>query len=215
MSTSPVSTTSLYQELQQYFQSRQSDLQQLGQDLTNGNTTAAETDVQDIAQLGLTGPFANGAPFANSQREQDFTTIGQALQSGNLSAAQQAFSNLEATFQKASPVGPTPVTTGAEAGSGAGSSGGSTGPAIVLNVPNTGSGPDQVTINIANQASGGEQVSLSIGQGSNAQQVSFNLGANTNEEIILNFLGESSTPTTSGSTATGSSSPSSGLSVSA
>lgn len=214
MSTSPVSTTSLYQELQQYFQSRQSDLQQLGQDLGNGNTTAAETDVQDIAQLGQTGPFANGAPFANTQREQDFTAIGQALQSGNLSAAQQAFSSLEATFQKASPVGPTPVGP-APVVSGAAGSGATTGPAIVLNVPDSGNGADQLTINITNQAGGGEQVALSVGQGSNAQQVSFTLGANTNEEIILNFLGASSSPSGSGTTTTGSSSANPGISVSA
>jgi hypothetical protein len=209
MSTSAVSASSLYQQLQQYFQSRQSDLQQLGQDLTNGNTTAAETDVQDIAQLGQTGPFANGAPFANSQREQDFTAIGQALQSGNLSAAQQAFSSLEATFEKAAPVGPAPVASNSGGGAGAG-------PAIVLNIGNSGSGtPDQVAIDITSQAGGGEQVALTIGQGSNAQQVSFNLGANTNEEIILNFLGASSSSGASGTTSAGATSSNPGISVSA
>lgn len=100
MSTTPVSTGSIYQELQAYFQQRSSDISQLGQDLSSGNLTSAEQDFTTLQTLGQGGPFANGDVFApKNQREQDFEAIGQALQSGNLSAAQQAFAQLESTFK--------------------------------------------------------------------------------------------------------------------
>jgi len=102
MSTSAVSSSSIYQELQTYFQQRQSDLQQLGQDLTSGNLANAQQDYAALQSLGQSGPFTSGDVFASTGREQDFTAVGQALQSGNLSAAQQAFSQLESTFQSQS-----------------------------------------------------------------------------------------------------------------
>ena len=92
MSTAAVSSGSIYQELQSYFQQRNTDVSQLGQDLTSGNLANAQQDFATLTGLGQGGPFANGDAFgAGSAREQDFTAIGQALQSGNLSAAQQAF----------------------------------------------------------------------------------------------------------------------------
>jgi hypothetical protein len=205
MSTSPVSTGSLNQQIHEYFQTRNSDVKQLGQDLEAGNTSAAQSDFNNIVTLGQNGPFPNGEAFLLPNRQADFNNIGSALQGGNLSGAQQAYTQLEDTFpnsQQATP--PIQIDTGSGSANGAG-------PEIVLNV---GSGntatPEQVTINISNAASGGgEQVSLSVGnQGSNAQQVEFNLGANTNEQIVLNLLG-------AGSANTNSSSSGSNLSVSA
>jgi hypothetical protein len=205
MSTSPVSTSSLNQQIHEYFQTRNSDLKQLGQDLEAGNTSAAQSDFNNIVTLGQNGPLPNGEDFLVPERQQDFNNIGQALQNGNLSGAQQAFTQLAETFQNSQQATP-PI----QASSGSGSSTG-TGPEIVLNVGggNT-STPEQVTINISNAANGGgEQVSVSVGsQGSNAQQVAFNLGANTNEQIVLNLLG-------AGAASTGSSSSGSNLSVSA
>lgn len=208
MSTSAVSGSSLNQELHQYFQTRQSGLQQLGQALQSGNVTQAQTDFNNITSLGQNGPFPNGEPFVNNQREQDFTAVGQALQNGDLAGAQQAFSDLKSSFSLTgsgagsagtvpTPVGPAPVV----------------GPEIVLNLSGAASSatPEQITINLSNSSSGGEQLSLSVGsQGSNPQQVTLNLGANSNEQIVLNLLGASSASSASSTSTTGS-----GISVSA
>jgi hypothetical protein len=204
MSTSAVSSSSLNQQLHQYFQTRASDLQQLGQDLQSGNVTGAQSDVANITSLGQSGPFPNGEPFINSTREQDFTAIGQALQSGDLAGAQQAFSDLKSTFN--------PAASQTESGSNTVAST-STGPEIVLNLggaPN-GATPEQVTINLSNASSGGgEQLSLSVGnQGSPEEQFTLNLAPNSNQQIVLNLLGASSAGSGTGS------STGSGISVSA
>jgi hypothetical protein len=230
MSTSAVSSSSLSQQLQEYFQTRQSDLQQLGQVLGSGDLADAQTAYNNIVTLGQSGPVANGNPFFLSQREQDFSAIGQALQSGDLAGAQQAFSALKSTFQRGAAVqNPSGTTPASSAGpeiilnlsSGSTSPTSSStptsgGPEIVLNLSNSNgsTSPEQITIDINNAANGGgEQVSLSIGnQGSNSQQqITFNLSPNSNEQIVLNLLGEPA----STSSAAGSSSASGGLSVSA
>src|SRR5580704_802620 len=89
MSTAAVSSSSLYQELQTFYQDRKTDLTQLGQALQAGDLTDAQTAYNALTTLGQSGPFANSEPFHNTQREQDFTAIGQALQSGDLAGAQQ------------------------------------------------------------------------------------------------------------------------------
>jgi hypothetical protein len=233
MSTAAVSTAtqaSLYNQVQQYFHTRQSDLQQLGKDLNTGDTTDAATEYQDIVQLGQSGPFASGNAFSRTDRESDFTAIGTALQSGNLAGAQQAFSNLKATFAPAATVqnpvsqGPAPVvppilpSLGQSSTSQSGSTGSNTGPEIVLNIgASSSSTPEQITINISNPASGGEQVSIDIGsEGSTSQQVTtLNLPANSNEQIVLNLLAASQASSSSSSTANSSASTASGLSVTA
>jgi hypothetical protein len=83
---------------QQFYKTRQADLQQLGKDLGTGDVSGAQAEYQDIVSLGKEGPFSSGKPFAMANREQDFTAIGQALQSGNLTGAQQAFASLKGTF---------------------------------------------------------------------------------------------------------------------
>jgi hypothetical protein len=100
MSTAAVSSSSLYQELQTFYQDRKTDLTQLGQALQAGDLTDAQTAYNALTTLGQSGPFTNSEPFHNTQREQDFTAIGQALQSGDLAGAQQAFASLESTFHK-------------------------------------------------------------------------------------------------------------------
>jgi hypothetical protein len=196
----------LYQQLQQYFGTRSSDLKQLGQALSSGDLSGAQTAFSNIVSLGKQGPVANGNPFFLSGREQDFQAIGAALQSGNLAGAQQAFNTLRSTFQKGGghQIDPPPLPV--------------SGPEIVLNLssPNgTNANPEQISINISNPASGGEQIALSIGsQGSSPQQVTFNLPSNTNEQIVLNLLGpSSSTGGTSSSSTTGTAGG--GLSISA
>jgi len=208
MSTSAVNSASINQQLQQYFQTRQSDLRQLGQALSSGNLTAAQTQFTNITALGDSGPFAGGNAFKITGRQDDFNALGQALQSGDLAGAQQAFGALASTFKTGGAQTDPPSATAASA------SASSAGPEIVLNLSNTGSSstPEQITINIANAASGGgEQVSLSVGnQGSNPQQVTFNLAANSNEQIVLNLLSASSAGSTGTTPASGG-----GLSVSA
>lgn len=179
MSTSAVSNSSLSQQLEQYFQTRRSDLQQLGQALAQGNLAGAQTAYNNIVTLGQSGPAANGDPFLNAQREQDFNAIGQALQAGDLTAAQQAFASLRATAVS---------QNNAQANA-------NTGPEIVLNLSNPGGAtPEQVTININPTSGGGEQLQIGVGaEGTSPQpQVTLNLNGNTNEEVVLNLLGNTS-----------------------
>ncbi len=121
MSTSAVSNTWSSQQLQQYFQTRHSDLGQLGQALASGNLASAQTAYNSIVSLGQNGPFAGGNPFHITQREQDFTALGQALQSGDLAAAQQAY----ATLKTAMATSPSTSSTS------------SSGPDVVLNLSNS------------------------------------------------------------------------------
>src|SRR5277367_1676328 len=105
MATAAVSSNSIYQELQQYFQQRGSDQQALGQALQSGDLAGAQQAFNAIQTLAQSGPFANGGAYKASQREQDFDAVGQALQAGNLAGAQQAFAQLQATFKQAQPIG--------------------------------------------------------------------------------------------------------------
>jgi len=190
MSTAPIASSSLSQQLQQYFQTRNSDLQQLGQALQQGDLAAAQTAYNNIVTLGQSGPAANGNPFLNSQREQDFQAIGQALQAGDLSSAQQAFAALRNTAQ-----GQAGPTANSESGPG---------PEIVLNLSSNGVSPtaEQITLDLNPTAGGGEQLTIGLGsQGSSPQQqITLNLGAYSNEEIVLNLLGNSSASNASGGT---------------
>jgi len=215
MSTSGISNTWLGQQLQPYFQTRQSDLKQLGQALGSGDLAAAQTAFNNVTTLGQSGPVANGTPFFKPQRDQDFDAIGTALQSGDLAGAQQAFSTLKSTFESGAVQDPPSATSGPVSAPSTGATS-STGPEIILNLSN-GSGstsPQEITVNISDPTDGGgEQVSLSIGnqQGSSPQELTFNLAPNSNEQIVLNLLGASS----SASGSTSSTSTSGGLSVSA
>lgn len=112
MSTAAVSSSSIYQELQTFYQTRKTDLQQLGQALQSGDLTGAQTAYTALTTLGQNGPFANSEPFRKADRDQDFIAIGQALQSGDLAGAQQAFATLESTFHKQSVVAtPSPASS--------------------------------------------------------------------------------------------------------
>jgi len=161
MSTSAVSSASLNQQLQSFFQTRNSDVQQLGKALSSGNLANAQVAYNNITALGQAGPFANGNSFRVPQREQDFEAIGQALQAGDLAGAQQAFAALKATGKGG---GETPPSTAGGLTPPSTVGGPSSTPEIVLNLSNSGStSPEQITLNIANSGSGGEQVSLSVG----------------------------------------------------
>jgi len=204
MSTAAVGATSLYSEIQSFFQTRQSDLTQLGNALQSGNLSDAQTAYNALVTLGQGGPFANGDPFRNSTRESDFAAIGQALQAGNLSDAQTAFSQLESTFQQgngqasATPSnaasgqttpevvinlsgGSSPVTPGSTTPV-------TTLPNITINVGGNSNTPEQITLDLNNTANG-ETLTVSAAQGNQTpEQVTLNLAQNSNEQIVLNLL---------------------------
>ena len=89
------------QSIQQYLQTRQTYLVQLGQVLASGNFAGAQAIYNNIVSLAQTGPFGGNA-FARNDRQQVFIMVGQALQSGDLSAQQ---SMIAAVFLLQQPVG--------------------------------------------------------------------------------------------------------------
>lgn len=217
MSTVAVSSSSLHQQLQTFFQTRLSDVQQLGQSLQSGDLAGAQQAFNAISQLGQNGPFASGDPFLSSQREQAFTAIGNALQSGNLAGAQQAFATLKSTSRLhggaagGSTGAEPPVVilnignlTGASSSSSAGatsssgptstaaasaSSTAASGPEIVINLgAGNGSSPEQVTLNLSNQANGGEQLTVGVGNQQGANAEQVTLNLSQNEQVVLNLF---------------------------
>ena len=96
MSTTAISSSSIFQELQSFYQNRQSDLKQLGNALQSGDLSGAQQAFSALSALGQSGPFSNSEPFSKSSRAQAFDTLGQALQSGDLAGAQAAFAALTA-----------------------------------------------------------------------------------------------------------------------
>jgi hypothetical protein len=168
MSTAAVSSSSISQQLQQYFQTRTTDLRQLGQALQSGDLSAAQTAFSNVATLGKSGPVANGNPFYSSQREQDFTAIGQALQSGDLAGAQKALEALRSTVGKGTGVGQNPPIAN---------------PISPVANPVSGVGPEV----IINLSSGG----ASPASPSGAAAPTFTTAASNGPEIILNLANNS------------------------
>jgi hypothetical protein len=78
MSIAAVSSLSIFQELQSFYQNRQTDLKQLGSALQSGDLAGAQQAYSALAVLGDAGPFANG----------------EALQAGDLARAQASFAAL-------------------------------------------------------------------------------------------------------------------------
>src|ERR1700733_5329788 len=95
--------------------------QKLAQDLQSGNLSAAQQDFstvqQDVQAQAGGGHHHHGHGGSSSTADQSpvaqlFAELGQALQSGNLSAAQQAYTTLQQDFQSASSNGaPTSSST--------------------------------------------------------------------------------------------------------
>ncbi|MGH9717102.1 MAG: hypothetical protein ACRD4R_10305 [Candidatus Acidiferrales bacterium] len=88
----------------------QTEFQQLGQDLQSGNLSAARQNFSTIEQ-GVRQRTAQilhhhhhfsaaGAQSGSDSLSQEFSTLTQALQSGNLSAAQTAFSALQQSLDQ-------------------------------------------------------------------------------------------------------------------
>jgi soluble cytochrome b562 len=95
-------------------------LNQLSQDLQSGNLSAAQQDYSTIAQ-GLQSPaaqnrlhhhhHAGGNSSGQSQIGQLFAQLGQSLQSGNLTAAQQAYTTLQNDFTQFAQTNGLPAPT--------------------------------------------------------------------------------------------------------
>ena len=98
--------------------------QKLAQDLKSGNLSAAQQDfstIQQDVQAQAGGHHHHGHGQNSSGTQQNpiaelFSELGQALQSGNLSAAQQAYTTLQQDFQSTSTSGSTTNTSSASGG---------------------------------------------------------------------------------------------------
>ena len=111
ISSSILSTLSGLQNQQSPFQQIKSEFQQLGQDLQSGNLNQAQSDFTTLSQ-NLSNVFQGGTNAATTAANttaattspilQAFNQLGQDLQSGNLQAAQQDFTNIEQDAQQAS-----------------------------------------------------------------------------------------------------------------
>jgi hypothetical protein len=103
MSTAAVSSLSILQELQSFYQTRQTDIKQLGTALQNGDLATAQQTYSNLQALGQNGPFSNSGAFSNTNRAQAFATLGQALQSGDLTGAKSAFAALNIKTNNSAP----------------------------------------------------------------------------------------------------------------
>ncbi len=88
MSLAAVSNSTQLASLQANYQQMRKEFAQLGQDLSAGNLTQAQTDFVTLSQAA-SSQFGGNSPITKA-----LNAIGQALQSGDLSTAQQAFSSL-------------------------------------------------------------------------------------------------------------------------
>jgi predicted lipoprotein len=88
MSILGISSSMQLSSMQTNYQQLRKQFTQLGQDLSAGSLTKAQTDFVTLSQA------ASAELGSNSALTQSLNTLGQALQSGNLSAAQQAFSSM-------------------------------------------------------------------------------------------------------------------------
>lgn len=98
------------QNVQSQRQQFQQEFQQLGQDLESGNLSAAQSDYSTIQQDFQNQAQSQGAHMHHhhhhgggaeaSAMSQEFQQLGQALQSGNMSNAQQAYASLQQDFEQ-------------------------------------------------------------------------------------------------------------------
>jgi len=114
MSVSGISSSTLMQYNTQSVQSRAQQLrqefQQLGQDLQSASLSSAQQDYTKIQQdFGSHaahkhghGHHLGGAYRGTSEMSQLFQQLGQALQSGNVSTAQTAYSAMQQEFEQLS-----------------------------------------------------------------------------------------------------------------
>src|SRR5271157_4506497 len=118
MSVAGILSSAVFSIGSQLLQSRKQQIrqefQQLGTDLQSGNLTAAQSDFaalqQDFQSQGTQthhhhhhhggGSNNSGSSSGGSEISQLFSQLGSALQSGNLSTAQQAYASMLQQFQQ-------------------------------------------------------------------------------------------------------------------
>ncbi len=104
MSVSGISSSNLFnysnQNIQNNQQQFQQEFQQLGQDLQNGNVSAAQQDFATLQQLGPQASSTLSTQTSNPM-VQALNQLRKDLQSGNVSAAQKDYTNLKQDFQNA------------------------------------------------------------------------------------------------------------------
>ena len=111
MSVTAVSNSNLFQPYvtqgaQNKFQQIRSQFQQLGQDLQSGNLAQAQQDFATLSHNLPSGqPSSSSASAASASKStsgvaQALKALGQDLQSGNLSGAQQDFSAIQQAVQQ-------------------------------------------------------------------------------------------------------------------
>jgi len=108
-SISTIGSSPYQSSWQSPFQQISSNFQQLGQSLSSGNLSGAQQAFSSLQQLlpggqqgqsSSTSSSTSGTQGSgNSTIQQDMAALGQALQSGNLSDAQQAYAQLQQDFQ--------------------------------------------------------------------------------------------------------------------
>ena len=177
MSTAAVSSSSIFQELQCFYHTRHTDLNQLGSALQSGNLADAQQAFSALAALGQNGPFSNSEPFGNSSRAQAFEAIGTALQAGDLAGAQAAFANLKSSLQNKTA---TPAQDN---------------PATVVNLSsgqNSGNVVAEIVINFNTSSGVAVGAPSPAGQPSTTGTASNTNGANGVPEIIINLESGSS-----------------------
>lgn len=114
ISSSSLSTYGASGSSQNNFQQIQKEFQQLGQDLQSGNLTAAQSDfvtltksvpklAEAISSPSTSSTSSTSASQSSNPLLQDFQQLSSDLQSGNLSAAQQDYTNIQQAFQHFSP----------------------------------------------------------------------------------------------------------------
>jgi hypothetical protein len=110
MSVSGISTASLLASTNQNVISKreaiQKEFQQLGQDIQSGDLGAAQADYVSLQQLvpklnpnSQSQSSASSSTQSSDPRVQAFDQLEKDIQSGNVSAAQQDYSNIQQMFQ--------------------------------------------------------------------------------------------------------------------
>jgi hypothetical protein len=113
MSVSGVSFSNYYASNNQNVQSKssqiQQEFQQLGQQISSGNSSAAQSDYSNIQNVQSSAQkthfhhhyHVGSGDSGSGSIEQLFQQLGQSLQSGNTTTAQQAFTTLQQDLQQA------------------------------------------------------------------------------------------------------------------
>ena len=192
MSLAGIQTTNIlpFNDRQAFFHQRGQDIRQLGQALNSGDLAGAQQAYSALLALAQQNGASNAAnanatanatagPFRNPKIASDFAALGQALQAGDLAAAQQAF----ATFRH-------DLRSG-RSQNGASQSANSTLPEIVINISgflpdNSGSNPAANSPAPSTSAPADSSSSSSSSASATTAQASSTTSA---PEIVLNLFG--------------------------